>query len=93
MKVKDIKPGYVFFDVIRFEPSKFLYMGIMQRENIELMKEEKTYHIVIKNAQPLKIYHDELQRILDKNLRTYEDAKVAVKNNLQSWLGEFDNMY
>ena len=77
-KVEDLKPGDKFYNISdSLQVKRFTYLCI---HPTGLGK----YHIIIDiNEEPQRIYHTYLQKILDKNLTTREEANLHLIEKLK----------
>lgn len=67
--IEDLKQGDRFYDVDNYRVKWYTYLCVHPKGG-------GNYHILIdQNEEPIRIYIDKLQDILNKNLSTYDEAK------------------
>ncbi len=75
-KIEDLKQGDKFYDVSLTTVKWYRYLCVHPYG--------KNYHILIDMLEnPIRMYYTELQAILDKNLNTYDDARLHLADNLE----------
>jgi hypothetical protein len=88
MKTTELKQGYKIYDIVGSSIKWYKYLCVHPTG-------QGKYHILIDNCEePIRIYGEKLQAILDKNLTTYGDAKLALVLQLEGLAknlrGEYD---
>lgn len=76
MKLEDLKQGDTIFKVSLNGIQKYEYLMLYPFHNPVNVKLEG-YHIMINKSldEPLRMYYTEINKILEQNCFTYEDAK------------------
>ena len=71
MKIEDLKPGDIFYDVDFYRTIKYEYLCTYPYG-------KSHYHIILNRNKevPERIYTTSLKKILALDIRTYEDAKL-----------------
>jgi len=74
--VNELKPGDKIFDLDFLDVRRYEYLCVHPKNT--------RYHIIINaiTKDPLKIYDEKLQSILDKDFKTYKDARLELANTL-----------
>ena len=76
-QISELKQGDKFYDVLFKQVKWYQYLCVHPTGGGK-------YHILIGAAEePIRIYEDRLQAILDKNLNTYEEASLALAQLLE----------
>ena len=79
MNIQDLKPMQVIYDVYNMRVVRYRYFCVHPRRN--------KYHILFNDSEdPIKIYDDFLQRILNKNLGSYEEAVAHLKESMRKYI-------
>lgn len=75
--VKDLKQGDRFYVASGTNVKRFFYLGVHPRN--------KAYHIVInQDEEPERLWEAHLQKLLNENLYTYEDAVRKLIDELKN---------
>ena len=76
-QIADLQPGDTIYDISRDRVLYYKYLCVHPTGG-------GNYHILIDPCQePLRIYRDRLQTMLDKNLNSYQEAKLALAAELE----------
>jgi len=76
MKVEDLIQGHKIYDIGVTQVKWYTYLCVHPKA--------KNYHILIDMMEdPIRIYSQDLQLILDKDLKSYDEAKLAVADKLE----------
>jgi hypothetical protein len=77
MELKTLKQGDVFYDVNDRNIIKYEYLMLYPFHNPKNVKIEG-YHIILNKSldEPIRIYYNDLKKILDLKCFSYEDAKL-----------------
>ena len=80
-KVEELKQGDVIYDIVEFKYIKrYKYLCVHPTGGGK-------YHILIDSCEePIRIYVDRLQEILNLNLESYEEAKFVLINKLEDYI-------
>ena len=74
---KELNPGEVIFNIDDYRVTRYKYLCVHPTG-------EGKYHILINMCEePFRIYEKNLQRILDMNLNTYEEAALELAARLE----------
>lgn len=85
-KVSDLKQGDEIFDINYREIKKYEYLCIHP--------DSDKYHILIgADQEPIRIFGETLQFILNQNLKTRKDARLELANRLEEQVIEIRNQY
>lgn len=77
MKTTDLKQGDKIYDVDFRQVRWYKYLCVHPTG-------QGKYHILIDSCEdPIRIYDEKLQSILDKNLNTYQEAKIHLAEMLE----------
>lgn len=77
-KISDLKQGDLIYDFGASQVIRYSYLCVHPTGT-------GNYHILIDACQdPVRIYGDKLQNILNKNLNTYQEAKLALADRLEN---------
>ena len=80
--IDELKQGMDIYDISFREVKHYKYLCIHPTCHGK-------YHILIDRCEePIRIYGKQLQSILDKNLNSYQDAKLALANKLEKVVNE-----
>lgn len=75
-KIEDLKQGDRIYDVKAYSIQWFSYLCVHPNA--------KNYHILIDSCEePIRVYKDTLQNILDKNLSSYDEAKIMLAEKFE----------
>jgi hypothetical protein len=76
LKVESLIKDYKFYDIRYNQVIWYTYLCVHPKA--------KNYHILIDmNEDPIRKYSQDLQLILDKGLRTYDEAKLYLADELE----------
>lgn len=77
MEIKDLKQGDVIYDIDFRQVKWYKYLCIHPTGGGK-------YHILIDSCEePLRIYGEKLQAILDQGFETHQQAKLELANRLE----------
>lgn len=83
-KIEDLKSGDIFFEANHAQIKS--YMFVCQHPT------NKGYYILLNdNKDPIKLYYSELDKILKKELNTFEEAQKVHIQELISYVEEYIN--
>lgn len=75
-QIEDLTNGDKIYDVNVFNIKWYRYLCIHPNSS--------SYHILIDmNEEPIRIYNKDLQTILNKNLNSYDDAKLLLAETFE----------
>jgi hypothetical protein len=94
LTVHTIQPGDIYYEVFRDNITRYEYLCIFPSKNPIYMTPEN-YHIVINKTsdKPERIYHKNLNDILTRNIRTYDEAKAVVKKYYEDRIKKFEEEF
>jgi len=76
-QLSDLKQGDKIYDIDFRQVKRYKYLCVHPTG-------QGKYHILIDSCEePIRIYGDKLQLILDKNLKTYQEAKLLLASKLE----------
>lgn len=80
LTIENIKQGDIFYDVSFDKITKYEYHCVYP------YRTTNSYHLVLDrtNEKPIRWHKDSLSRTIDMNLKTYDEAKLLVIDNLES---------
>lgn len=83
MKIEDLKQGDKFFEVstVGKQVRRFEYFTEMPVKNAEISG--KYFIFIDELYQPKRLYKTDVERLLEKNIRTYDEALLVVRQRLQ----------
>jgi DNA-directed RNA polymerase subunit L len=80
LKVESLIKDYKIYDISNTQVKWYRYLCVHPNA--------KNYHILIDmNEDPIRMYSQNLQLVLDKGLRTYDEAKLALADELERKAG------
>lgn len=92
--IYNIEKGHEFYTVFGDKITKYNYLCIFPSPN-PIYETPENYHILINKTSetPIRVYHANLTQMLEENLKTYDEAKLKVKKNLEKQLERFEEFY
>lgn len=76
-QIIDLKPGDKIYDIDSKQVKWYKYLCVHPTGRGK-------YHILIDSCEePFRIYDEKLQTILNQDLNTYQEAKLALANSLE----------
>ena len=83
-QISELKQGDKFYDIEFIQVKQYKYLCVHPTN--------KNYHILIDvNDEPIRIYGEKLQKILNKNLHSYQDAKNTLADELEEYAKRLRN--
>ena len=77
MNIQDLKQGDSIYDIDFITIKTYKYLCVHPTG-------QGKYHILIDSCEePVRIYGEKLQVILDQNFKTYQEAKLALADRLE----------
>lgn len=75
--IKELKQGDIIYDIDFRQVKKYKYLCVHPTG-------KGNYHILIDDCEePIRIYGAKLQFILNQNFKTYQEAKLALADQLE----------